>query len=180
MPVGLKLWRLKPGSYIINQGEQIGGEDQMLKRYKWEEAKTVKITHKAEGPTVMVPPGKVWCVDLRLDQPISVPATAPDMAIGKTDVASTKDGMKVTVHNIGNADAKPFTVALQQKVNGAWKTVSEQTVSSLSMPKNFVPSTKTVAFKTTAKSGYRIAIDSSDKQYELCETNNSMTINQKP
>jgi len=156
------------------------GERADQNRYSWDGQTNFKLLHRADTIYVTVPPHKEWVVDLRLGEPIKVPATAPDLAIGKNDVVSSKDGMKVTVHNVGNADAKPFAVALQQKINGAWKTVSEQTVSSLSMPKNFVPSTKTVAFKTTAKSGYRIAIDSSDKQYELCETNNSMTINQKP
>jgi len=125
----------------------------------------------------MVPSGKVWCVDLRLDQPIKVPALAPDLAIGKTDVTNTKDGVKVTIHNIGNADAKPFTVALQNKVNGAWKTISEQTISSLPCPKNLAPTTKTATFKTGGNAKYRISVDSSDKQYELCETNNVLTIN---
>ena len=191
MPVGLKLWRLKPGSYTLNQGEQLPGEQKDVYRYAWGDPTTVTVIHRAEGPTVTVPSGKVWCVDLRLKKQIDVPATAPDMAIGNNDIVETTKGINVTVHNIGNADAKPFTVELQYNDGSiGWKTILEQTVTSLPCPKNFVPSTKTLTFDNLINSdnrfassskikpydirteNYRIVIDPQDKQYEGCETNN--------
>ena len=190
MPIGLKLWRLQPGSYTLSQGVQVQGEGPDVYRYTWEADKIVKITHRADGPTVMVPPGKVWCVDLRLDQPIKVPATAPYMAIGKTDIAArllvaklgSIDNLPLditfTIHNIGNAVAKPFTVALQQKIKGNWKTIAEQKVSALPAPKNFEPSTTKVMFKHML-GDYRVSIDPKDEQYELCETNNTVDVSTK-
>ena len=108
MPVHLKTWRLKPGVYILNQGEQVPGERACIHRYRWEEAQAVEILRRAEGPTILVPPGKVWCVDLRLDEQIDVPRLAPDLALAPRDIARTDRGLEITVHNIGSADSKGF------------------------------------------------------------------------
>jgi len=173
MPIGLRLWQLKPGQYILSQGEQLPGEAPNQHRYKWMEPKSIKLLHRADGPTVVVPPGKVWVVDLRLDDPIEVPKSAPDMAINARDLVWTSKGLQVTVHNIGNAEAKPFAVALQERVNNEWKTISEQRVLGLGYPKDFLPKTAVVTFTVKPSSAERrVFVDPLDKQYELYEGNN--------
>lgn len=175
MPVRLKLWRLKPGSYILNQGEQVKGERATIHRYMWEEPKTVEILRRAEGPTVMVPPGKVWGVDLRLDKPVEVPSQAPDLALGLRDIVKTDTGLEVTVHNIGNADAKAFPVALQSKSGDSWKTIAQKECAELPCPKNLASSTATVVMgveKSQLQGELRVILDSDGKQFDLNEQNN--------
>jgi hypothetical protein len=179
MPVGLKLWRLRPGHYILNQGEQLPGEVPQQHRYGWLAPRRVDVLRRAEGPTVMVPPRKVWVVDLRLEQPIYVFDTACDLAIGTGDVTRTSDGIKVTVHNIGNDVAQPFTVALQEKAGDDWRTVAEKTVAALPAPKDFEPSRTTITFameQTEVHHDYRVVVDPDDQQFELCEANNNASV----
>jgi hypothetical protein len=173
MPIGLKLWQLRPGIYVLSQGEQLPGEAPNQYRYRWISPRLVRILHRADGPTVTVPPGKVWVVDLRLDTPISVPATAPDMAVNTRDLVWTSKGLQVTVHNIGNSYAQPFSVILQEKVAEKWKTISEQRVNGLDYPSDFLPKTVVVTFPVKPSSAqYRVVIDPVDAQYELYEGNN--------
>lgn len=179
MPVGLQLWRLRPGTYILTQGQQVPDESGGPNRYLWEPSRTVSILHRADGPTVTVPPGKVWAVDLRLDEPARVPAAAPDLAIGAGDVVLTRDGVGVTVHNIGNASAGAFTVALQRIDSGKWKTLAQSQVSSLPTPKDMSPSVASVTLKIASASlsgECRVIIDPTDSLYELCEANNTREI----
>lgn len=176
MPVGLKLWRLRPGSYILNQGEQVAGEAPGIRRYAWEKPTTVKITHRADGPTVTVPPGRVWAVDLRLEQPISVPKSAPDLAIGPNDVVQSGNRISVTVHNVGSAASGPFTVRLQRKAGQTWKAVSSRNVSPLAPPRNLAPSSTAVTFSAVGGPPLRVQVIQAGGEYELCETNNAVVL----
>lgn len=175
MPIGLKLWRLKPGSYIVSQGEQVPGERECIHRYRWEDPQTVKILRRAEGPTITVPPGKVWCVDLRLDEPIDVPALAPDLAVAPRDVARTDRGLTITVHNVGNADVTAFDVAVQTKNDARWTTVATKRCAGLNWPKDLTASATTVEVpldQPAAQGEWRILLTPGDGQFDLNESNN--------
>lgn len=175
MRVGLKLWQLLPGVYVLNQGEMIKGEQSFQHRYTWIDPRSVKVEHRAQTVYVDVPPTKVWVVDFRLDTPISVPKTAPDLALGAGDVKRIADGLQVTVHNIGNAKSAPVDVTLQVEKAGKWTTVSRARVPAIPAPAKLSPSTafvKLVASAASLAGKYRVAIDPEDKLYEICETNN--------
>lgn len=175
MRMGLKLWQLTPGSYVLNQGELVSGEHSFQHRYRWVSPSQVKVTHRADVVYVSVPAGKVWVVDLRLDTPIPVPKSAPDLAVGPSDVRRVGNTLSVTVHNVGNAASAVSTVLAQVERDGRWITVGKAGVPALAAPKDFLPSRRSVTIpaKNLAGGRSRILIDPSDKQYEICETNNS-------
>jgi hypothetical protein len=179
MPVGLKLWRLTPGRYILTEGEQLPGEHPRQYRYGWLPSRTVEVLHRADGPTVTVAPGKVWVVDLRLDDEVAIPSKAPDLAASESDLEWTKGGLKVTIHNIGNAGARPFDVALQRRVGRAWRTIEQRRVGALRTPKDFVPSTATVTFRVQRNGmngEHRVLLDREDEHYEISESNNTVAV----
>lgn len=173
--IGLKFWQLVPGRYIVNQGELLSGEYKFQHRYGWIAPSTVDIRHRADGLSVQVPGGKVWVVDLRLDKPISVPKTAPDLAINKRDLKWTDKGLEVTVHNIGNTASRPVMIRL----SGPDSTLIKATVPAIPAPRNYNPSVAKViipAKKPANTEGWMVSIDPTDTQYEICETNNRVTL----
>lgn len=175
MPIGLKLWRLRPGRYILEQGEQMKGEAAWQHRYAWIEPREIEVIHHGGGPTVMVPPGKVWAVDLRLKEPIALPERAPDLAIGGRDISTTTDGVNVTVHNIGDGDAKRFAVAVEAPEGGAWRQVARKEVPGLAAPRDLVASSTEimVPVKPAAlPAGSQVRLMLVEDRYERYEGNN--------
>jgi len=176
--IGLKLWQLLPGSYVLNQGELLAGEHSFQHRYGWIASKAVKVTHRADMVYVDVPSGKVWVVDVRLDASIAVPKIAPDLAVGESDLRPAPNGLEVTVHNVGNAGSSPCTAEVQLRKNGAWKTVANVRIPAIAAPRNLSASFLKVVAPMKALLGaatMRVRIDPDDRQYELCETNNVCT-----
>jgi hypothetical protein len=177
--IGLRVWQLRPGRYVLNQGALLDGEKPNQHRYDWIAPESVRIMHRADTVYVNVPPHRTWVADLRLDTPIAVRKAAPDLAVAPRDLERRADGLRVTVHNIGNAGSKPCTVALQKGNGDRWTTVAEETVRAIPAPKDFVPSTAGVIlpFGTPeASTAYRVVLDPDDRQYELCETNNAREV----
>lgn len=168
----LKFWQLLPGAYVVNQGELLSGEREFQHRYGWVlPSTTAAITHRADGVSVTVPPGKVWVVDLRLDQKVDVPKTAPDLAIAPRDLKVTDRGLEVTVHNIGNADSRPTTMSIDG-------LDAEVTVPGIPAPRNFTASSVkvTVPLESDSTPTLRVTLDPADEQYEICETNNTAAV----
>ncbi len=176
--IGLRLWRVSPGEYVLKQGRVLPGEAKGQNRYAWQPASRVKVLHRADAVYVDVPPNAVYAVDLRLERPVSVPAAAPDLAIDFRDVRPGRN-WQVTLHNIGNAAAGQFAVRLERRSESGWRKVSEQTVKSLPAPANLRPSRLNLSLSApSAQTGatYRITLDPADRLYEICESNNSCVI----
>jgi len=175
--IGLQLWMLEPGEYILNQGKVLKGEYEFQHRYGWTDPQRVKVTHRADTVYVDVPPCTEWAVDLRLDVPISVPSTAPDLAINARDFKWTDNGLRVKVHNIGNADSAPSQILLQVQRGPFWQDVGQATVPAIRAVRDYEVTKNDVVIKpdmpVNVKMGYRAVIDPDDEQYEICEANNT-------
>jgi len=178
MEIGLKFWRLQPGHYILSQGELLAGEGPEQHRYGWMEETNVTIAHRADGAVVTVPPGKVWVVDVRMDRPVTVPDYSPDLAVSPRDTKVSGRSVTLTVHNIGNADAGTFTVALQAQDGEGWKTIAHKTLTGLAAPKDLTPSRASVRFSLAKPlpAGCRVILDPRDHLFEICETNNTAVV----
>ena len=172
MPIGLQLWRLQPGRYALNQGEQLPAENSEPHRYAWESPQEIEVLHRGTGPTIDVPPGKVWVVDLQLAEPIDVPELAPDLAVMPRDVVQRGDKLDVTVHNIGSGAAKRFAVIVEQRVGGTWKRCDLWEGKDFPAPTELESSTmtKTLDAPDFGKGAVRIRVETDG--YELLETNN--------
>ena len=177
MPIGLKLWRLQPGVYVLEQGEQLPGERESQYRYAWESPRDIECIHKGAGPTIVVPPGKVWAVDLRLKEAVLIPTEAPDLAVMSRDMEKVRDMLHVTVHNIGNGDADRFALVVE---NDAHDELARQEVSGLAAPRDLLPSTRRVSIKLpqTAEQSddVRVRIELPPDAYESYPSNNTAVL----
>ncbi len=176
--VGLRFWRLEPGIFRLLQGEMLPGERPGQNRYAWLPAARVSLLRRAEGVDVTVPPGKVWVVDLLLVEPRAVPARSPDLAAGERSVSVRGAQVTVRVHNLGNAAAGPFTVALQERDGVGWKTVAYRRLDGLKAPEDLRPTSTVIRFHLARPpaDGSRVVMDPRDELFELCETNNSVIV----
>lgn len=182
-PITLHVWQLRPGEYILNQGELLPGEFAFQHRYGWQAPARVRVAHRAEPVPVTLPPGKVWVVDLRFDEPIDVPTSAPDLAAASRDIAVQGQVMTLTVHNVGNAPADNVVVELQRWRGDRWDAVGRRTIQRVSEPVDYVPYPASVAFdvpRLDLTTRYRFVIDPDDALYELCETNNAAELDGTP
>jgi hypothetical protein len=175
----LKFWRLKPGKYVMMQGEQMPGEKPFQSRYGWSEPQYVEILHKGDLCTITLPRGRTWVVDLRLHEEIDVPEIACDLAIHERDIAVEGDTLTATVHNIGSKGAENFTVALQHKDGSQWHTVKTQSVEHLSQPVGYNPCTKAVTFPDVKSGKWRVVLDPDSTLFELNELNNAAAVTQQ-
>ncbi len=174
-PIGLRFWMLRPGEYRVLEGEKLPGERPGQYRYAWLPPKRVSLLRRAEGLMVTVPPGREWVVDVALEEPVPVPAAAPDLAIGGKDVDSEGSRVAVRVRNLGSAPSGPFTVALQRPDGAGWRTVAHRRLPGLAAPRNLLPSSTEIVFSLAQSlpPGSRVVADPRDEVFELCETNNT-------
>jgi hypothetical protein len=177
--LGLRTWRLLPGTYVLNQGELLRGEYKFQNRYGWIEPRVVQILRRADTVWITLPPRKVWVVDLRLQTEINVPLKMPDLAISPRDVAFSQNTLTVLVHNIGSAESAQSWLSVQVKDKSKWRRVGRIPVPEIAPPKNFVPSFVRVSL-TAAEliqgKTCRIILDPENEQSEVCEMNNSATV----
>jgi hypothetical protein len=178
--VGLKLWQLVPGEYILNRGKIEPGEREFQKRYGWGEPERVTVLRKGDVVPVTVPPQVEYCIDLRLDRELPVPEKAADLAIHRRDVTMTEGGVETVITNLGSAAAKHFSVRLERKDRDLWMTVDSKRIERLSQPVGFKLFKETVNFEipgAVRDAPLRIVLDPEDELFELCETNNVAQVN---
>lgn len=177
--VGLCPWLLKPGTYILMTGRVLSGEHPGQNRYGWGTPKRVKILRRAEPVYIELPPGQEYEFDLRLDEPVRIPPRAADLAIAARDVQVRGQNLHITVHNIGNAGASSFKVALQKRGGSVWKDVTSRQVKALASPRNLTPSTVDVKLalpKGISASELRVRVDPPDAVFESNEQNNTVPL----
>ncbi|MDH7601562.1 MAG: hypothetical protein QHI38_05365, partial [Armatimonadota bacterium] len=178
--MGLRIWRLVPGLYIVNQGELLPGEYPFQNRYGWQKPSTVRILRRADTVYVTVPSRKVWVVDLRLRDNIRVPNKAPDLALSARDVTLAGDRIRILVHNIGSARSDPTWLSVQaEDERGKWRTVGRAPVPQIEPPRKFMPSRVWVEVpfpKSVRWRRLRVAVNPEHSQWELFEGNNVVDV----
>jgi hypothetical protein len=148
------------------------------KRYHWTDREEFTYRRRLDTYYVNVPPGKPYAIDLRLIQPMDVPATAPDAGIANRDLATIEPGtITAVVHSLGSEPLGKCKVVLQaQSDNGEWKQVAEQNTSKLAAP-DLDPVTAKLTFKKVPPAkAYRVLLDPDNKIDELYEGNNTATL----
>ncbi len=172
----MRVWQLVPGRYRLHEGEQLKGEFPFQHRYAWQPRSPVEIRKRGDGVPVTLPPGKVWVVDLRLDEAMPTPPRACDLAVHARDLTVQGKRLLANVHNIGNAPAENWAVALQKKEGTRWATSAVRRVARLSAPVNLSPYVERVLFEAPGldlTASYRIIVDPENEIDEICETNNT-------
>ena len=105
---GMRLWRLRPGTYDVRCGPSEGGEG----LYRWAPPRSFSLADRAGPCELVIPPRREFAVDLRLVSPAELPSALPDPALGPPDVTVSEGRIEVTVHNLGSAPARDLCVAL--------------------------------------------------------------------
>ncbi len=126
-----------------------------------------------------LPPGEVYVVDLRMDEPVARPDKLSDIALGQEDVRIDGNEVVVTLHNLGGVWATDVEVVLQEKHRQDWTTVARAKVATLPPPPAFQASRSAVRLTIgtpLADGVYRVAADPSDMVQEICEENNIVTL----
>jgi len=175
-PIGLRVWQLIPGRYVLNAGEQLKGEFPFQHRYAWAPSCRVDIRTRGQVVPITLPPQKVYVLDLRLEEAMPVPQRASDLALHARDITVQGKQVIVDVHNIGNAAAKNCAVAVQRQEREAWTTLGVQRVPRISQPVNLSPYLERLIFDVPGldlTAAYRIVIDPENEIDEICETNNA-------
>lgn len=175
-PIALRVWQLRPGRYTLMQGPILPGEFPFQKRYGWGEPTSVEVKHRAERIGITLPAGTEYAIDLRLEEPIEVPALAADLAVASRDLRVDGQKLVATVHNIGNASAEGAEAQVRVRTSsGEWQAVGHARLPYLPEPADLEPSITEAAFDLPAgvnAKDIRVVLDPQDKIYEITEDNN--------
>lgn len=109
-------FRLKPGVYKLRVGSD-ADDDWVLDSP--DRTTFVTIAHRGDGFGFDLLPGRQLAIELRLHKPLTMPeGPLPDLAINPRDIKRAGNVLNVTVHNIGGADAGPFTIKVLDAKTG--------------------------------------------------------------
>lgn len=173
--IGLRPWRLLPGSYVLNDGATLAGERPFQNRYGWGQARQIEHLHRGTPIYVEVPGHKEWVVDMWLRRPIERPAMLPDLAIASRDVKVAGNGLVVTVHNIGGAASPPSAVVVETRSGETWKESARADLPAMPGITVLEPVRQEVTLHiepSRLSQGYRVRVDADQKVDELYELNN--------
>lgn len=174
--IGLHLWRLDPGEYILSQGPRLPGEFPFQSRYGWAEPRRVRLLHRGEAVRVTVPPGEEYVVDLRLDKPIERPPRLADLAVHAREIKVEDHVLTVAVHNIGSASAAEVPIVVEREADGDWEIISRRRIDHLAAVADFTPHQVTVTFPVRRERLHgrcRVVVDPDGELDELCKANNT-------
>ncbi len=177
--LGLRPWRLLPGRYALLAGEALPSELPGATRSRWLPVVEVEHRHRGSPIPLDLPPGMTWVIDLRLEEALPSPALLPDLAIAARDVRREGSTFRVTVHNIGGADAGPFSIALQSATGSEWVEVARAEVEGLPAIRDLAPSIREVEIRPAGAlppGRLRIEVDPDGKMEEICEMNDAAEI----
>ena len=121
--IGMRVWRLQPGTYRVRTGGDIVHEDLPLERYS--------------RIDLRVPPRREIEVEIKQVRAAEPAGPLPDLAISPFDLRYDKATatLHVPVHNIGSADAGSFTVEISR--NG--ETLTTRAFEGLDAPLDLHP-----------------------------------------
>ncbi len=118
-----------------------------------------------------IPPLKNIAVNLELIRAEKRPLSLPDLAVHPAkDIRRENNLLKIRVHNIGDAPAVNFSVAVLDREG---RRIRRQIVRRLDAPLDFVPKTVELVFDLANRDGLQIVIDPDHRIREIYEGNNS-------
>jgi hypothetical protein len=169
--IGLRVWRLKPGTYQVKFGEDSDLDDTINELF-------VSSTEKLKRYSLLkfdVPLGKQMVIDIDIiGGPIET-GFQVDLAISPFDTKHDTETRTLTVpvHNIGMKQAGPFTV----KLFSGDKLLQEQNFDGLEAPVDWKPRIIDAVFKDVPETGeLEITVQHNEPIDEITEVNNTLQI----
>lgn len=170
--IAMQLWRIQRGLYSLKVGKDnnndmmIDSPDSVLREEEIELKRFSKIR-------LNVPAQQNITVHVDLLNDLENREKGPDLAINsKRDIKQQGDSLYVTVHNIGNAEAKDVRVEVLDR---SGSVIEIYTVPELAAPLDFVPKKVDVIFHLKGKKWKKVTVDPLNSIQELYEGNNEIT-----
>jgi hypothetical protein len=179
--VGMLFWRLAPGSYLLEQADDL---DQNFTPDRVIRSEKTVLRDRAARIPIQLPPGSMQYISVRQIAPGAKPRMQPcaDLALTRSEVqiegpgADNKWRIGVPVHNIGAKAAPAFSVELQARKEGRIRVLGQKTIKGLAAPLDLDPRFVAVEFTVSAdallESVLLIVVDPAEGVMEITRSNN--------
>jgi len=102
------------------------------------------------------------------------PWTRPDLAIGADDIVVTNKSVRVTIHNIGGAEAPASEIAL---IDADGRVRATLPLAALAAPHDLLPKTRTISLPLRGpRNGQSVVLDPGERMEEISEANNRIEL----
>ena len=167
--ISMRLYRILKGEYQLKVGRDENDDGEIDSETNILRSEKLRLS-RFSNVSFMIPSGENIAVELKLLRKLKRPEKLPDLAIQpKRDIKQKHDTVKVTVHNIGDGDAKNITVTVLDKNENV---LAEKTIQKIKAPIDLVPKMESVTFNLTDNKWHRIVIDRDKSIEEIYEGNN--------
>ena len=158
-----RVWQLDHGRYEVTVKDDAGRA-----------LSTAVVALKRYSPFEFEAPArKQVTVEFRQVAQLRPLSELSDLAIAQEEVREA-GGLEMTVHNIGAAAAKPFTVTVR---DASGKVLGEAAGPALASPDDLEPKTAVVRIAgVAARRGLRIAVAQQGGAEEICDDNNEVLV----
>lgn len=166
-----RTWLLDHGQYKLTQGVDANADSEMDQPTRSE---AVEVGRATAVPLTLAPK-QVTVIELAQTQKLDDLRQRPDLALSPLETRLDGRTVRAVVHNIGGAEAPPFTVAL---LDAQGKQVAAQTLGPLAAPTDLEPKRLEFQFPPKAANvkGWRVVVDGANKLPEIYEDNNTVVL----
>jgi len=164
----LRPWRLQVGgTYSFRWGTDDDRDDEIDHTLG---EKEFVLEHRGDPVPIVLPPRAVTVVEMTQTSPGAPLGLLPDLAAAPDDVSYAEGKLSVTVHNVGAANAGPFSVRVEQDGN----LIGSRTLNGLDYPADLDAKTVALTFDLPSRpaSPITVTIDPQDDIREITEVNN--------
>lgn len=170
--ISMRLYRIIKGEYQLKVGKDINDDGEIDSDANILRSEKLRLSRFSKVK-LTIPPNQNVAVQLNLIKKIHRPENLPDLAIQpERDIKQKANKLTVTVHNIGDGDAKNITVTVLDKNE---TVLAKKTIQKIKAPIDLVPKMESVEFNLTGKKWYKVVIDRDKKIEEIFEENNEIT-----
>ncbi len=169
--ISMILYRIVKGEYQLMVGKDLNDDGELDSNMKILRNEKLKLSRFSKV-SLTIPSGENIAVQLHLLRKIDRAENLPDLAIHpKRDIKHENNKLVVTVHNIGDGDAKNIKVtALDKNEN----VLEEKVIPKIKAPIDLVPKTESIKFNLRDKKWHKIVIDRDNSIEEIYEGNNQI------
>ncbi len=169
--ISLRLWRIRDGHYRLRVGADNDDDGFIDRDASLLEDKRVLLRRFSEIP-LRVPSLTNIAVEIELLKATKRPVGLPDLAIAlNRDIQEKGDDLLVTVHNIGNADARNVIVEVLDQEG---QIIERKLIAEIAAPLDLNPKKVDLRFNCRGRIWKRVVIDPEGAIEELYKGNNEI------
>ncbi|MBN1348870.1 LamG domain-containing protein [candidate division KSB1 bacterium] len=167
----MRLWRIVKGDYQLTIGRDNNDDGEIDTETNLLRNESIPL-RRFETVRLTVPSNENIAMILKCTQQHEQPQALPDLALNAhRDIRFERGKLYVTLHNIGNADARDVDIEILTRTG---EVIALKSISEMAAPTDLVPKMVEMVFDLNGKSWHRIVIDPSNSIEEIFEENNSV------